>query len=199
LILLSQDEARFPMVPTLCRTLGVKGHRPVVGTRDCKDLLYVLAVVNVITGVLHANTLESPARAKQATGKSKTRRMQEAFAAQLRHVARMYPAGRHKRVVLIIDNAPWHRGKPIDEVLSEHPHLEFKRLPSYSPQLNVIERFWKLLRRRATHNRYFDSLADLKRSIRASLSYYQTVRGRIRTLIAGCYTRGQDQSATTGS
>ena len=51
LVLLSQDEARFPMVPTLGPTLGVKGHRPVVGTRDCKDLLYVLAVVNVVTGV----------------------------------------------------------------------------------------------------------------------------------------------------
>jgi transposase len=187
------------MVPTLCRTLGVKGHRPVVGTRDCKDLLYVLAVVNVVTGVLHANTLESPARAKQKTGKSKTRRMQEAFAAHLRHVARLYPAEEHKRVVLIIDNAPWHRGKPIEEALAEHPHLEFYRLPSYSPQLNVIERFWKLLRRRATHNRYFDGLADLKQSIRASLSYFQTVRGRIRTLIAGCYTRSQNQSATTGS
>jgi transposase len=197
LVLLSQDEARFPMVPTLCSTLGVKGHRPVVGTRDCKDLLYVLAVVNVVTGVLHANTLESPARAKAKTGKSKTRRMQEAFAAQLRHVARLYPAERHKRVVLIIDNAPWHRGKPIDEALADNPHLEFYRLPSYSPQLNVIERFWKLLRRRATHNRLFDSMADLKRSLRASLSYFQTVRGRIRTLIAGCYT--QNQSVTTGT
>lgn len=41
--LLAQDEARVPMVPTLCRTLGVKGHRPVVGTRDDKDLLHVLA------------------------------------------------------------------------------------------------------------------------------------------------------------
>jgi transposase len=187
------------MVPTLCRTLGVKGHRPVVGTRDCKDLLYVLAVVNVVTGALHANTLESPARAKAKTGKSKTRRMQEAFASQLRHVARLYPADRHKRVVLIIDNAPWHRGKPIDEALAEHPHLEFYRLPSYSPQLNVIERFWKLLRRRATHNRLFDDLADLKRSLRASLCYYQTVRGRIRTLIARCYGPTQNQSVTTGT
>ena len=187
------------MVPTLCSTLGVKGHRPVVGTWDCKDLLYVLAVVNVVTGVLHANTLESPAGAKAKTGKSKTRRMQEAFAAHLRHVARLYPADRHERVVLILDNAPWHRGQPIDEALAEHPHLEFYRLPSYSPQLNVIERFWKLLRRRATHNRLFDSLADLKRSIRASLCYFQTVRGRIRTLIAGCYARSQDQSVTTGT
>jgi hypothetical protein len=95
------------MVPTLCSTLGVKGHRPVVGTRDCKDLLYVLAVVNVVTGALHANTLESPARAKAKTGKSKTRRMQEAFAAHLRHVGRVYPKDKHRRVVLIIDNAPW--------------------------------------------------------------------------------------------
>src|SRR3954464_3699193 len=105
------------MVPTLCSTLGVKGHRPVVGTRDCKDLLYVLAVVNVVTGVLHASTLESPARAKAKTGKSKTRRMQEAFAPQRPPAPRLYPAERHKRVVLIIDNAPWHRGKPIAEAL----------------------------------------------------------------------------------
>lgn len=186
------------MVPTLGATLGVKGHRPVVGTWDCKDLLYVLAVVDVVTGVLHANTLESPARAKAKTGKSKVRRMQEAFAAHLRHIARQYPAGRHGRVVLIIDNAPWHRGKVIEEVLAEHPHLEFYRLPSYSPQLNVIERFWKLLRRRATHNRLFGSLADLKRSLRASLCYYQTMRGRVRSLIDGCYTRSANQTALAG-
>lgn len=187
------------MVPTLCGTLGVKGHRPVVGTRDCKDLLYVLAVINVITGVLHANTLESPARAKAKTGKSKTRRMQEAFAAHLRHIARQYPADEHARVVLIIDNAPWHRGKLIDEALAEHRHLEFYRLPSYSPQLNAIERFWKLLRRRATHNRLFGSMGELKRSIRASISYYQTVRGRIRSLIAGCYSRPKNRTQSTGT
>ena len=186
------------MVPPVCRTLGVKGHRPVVGTRDCKDLLYVTATINAVTGVLHADTLESPARAKQKTGKSKTRRMQESFAGHLRHVARMYPAGSNGRVVLIIDNAPWHRGRLIDEAPAEHPHLGFYRLPSYSPQLNLIERFWKQLRRRATHNRLFDRLSDPKRSIRANLSYYQTVRGKIRTLIAGCYSRGRDRSGTAG-
>ena len=198
LVLLSQDEARFPMVPTLTATLGVKGHRPTVGTRDCKDLLYVLAVINVLTAAVHANLVESPARAKQATGKSKTRRMQEALAAHLRHVARIYPADRHDRVVLIIDNAPWHRGRPIDEALAECPHLEFYRLPSYSPHLNVIERFWRRLRRRATPNRLFEGLGDLKRSLRASLCYFQTVRGRIKSLVAGCYSRPADQKASAG-
>src|SRR5262249_45588712 len=199
LVLLSQDEARFPMVPTLCRTLGGEGHRPAVGTGDCKDLLYVSAVVDVVTGVLHTNTLESPARAKQKTGKSKTRRLQEAFAAHLRHVGRLYPADRYKRVVLIIDNAPWHRGGPVDAALADCPHLELYRLPSYSPQLNVIERLWRLLRRRATHNRLFDTLADLKRSIRNSLRYFQTMRGRIRSLIDGCYPEVEDQTPSTGT
>jgi transposase len=198
LVLLSQDEARFPMVPTLGATLGVKGHRPTVGTRDCKDLLYTFAVVNVVTASLHSNLLESPARAKQMTGQSKVRRMQEAFGAHLRHVARLYPAEKHKRVALIIDNAPWHRGQAIDEALADHPHLEFKRLPSYSPQLNVIERFWKLLRRRATHNRLFESLADLKRSIRASLCYFQTVRGKVRSMIGEGYARPSNQKASAG-
>ena len=176
------------MVPTLTATLGVKGHRPAVGTRDCKDLLYVFASVNCVDGRLHTRTLESRQqqnRAAKKRGVSKTRRMQEAFAAHLRDVAGAYPAHTNKRVVLVIDNAPWHRGKPIDEALAENPHLEFKRLPSYSPQLNPIERFWKVLRRRATHNRLFDTIADLKRSVRASLSYFQTVRQRVQTLIKG--------------
>jgi transposase len=82
-------------------------------------------------------------------------------------------------VVLIIDNASWYRGWPIDEVRAEHPHLEFDRLPSYSPQANVIERFWRVLRRRATRNRLFDNPADLRRSVRNSLCGFLRVRGRV--------------------
>jgi hypothetical protein len=180
---LSQDEARFPMVPTLTATLGVKGHRPVVGTWDCKHLLYVFAVVNLVTAAVHANLLDSPKDAKAKTGKSKTRRLQGAFAAHLRHVGRQDPAAANPRVVILIDNAPWHAGELMRAALAENPHLELKRLPSYSPQLNPIERFWKLLRRRATHNRLFDALADLRKSLRSSLSYFQTMRVRVKTML----------------
>jgi transposase len=113
--------------------------------------------------------------------------MQQAFAAHLEDLAQAYPAFRHPRVVVVIDNAPWHRGQCVKDVLARHPHLEFYRLPSYSPQLNVIERLWKQLRRRATHNRLFDTLAALKASVRNSLRYYQTVRSRMLSLLADCY------------
>lgn len=183
------------MVPTVCATLGVKGHRPVVGTRDCKDLLYAFASVNCVDGRLHTRTLECPAaesRRARANGPgrvglSKTRRLQQAFAGHLRDVARAYPPSRCPRVVLVIDNAPWHRGGPVAAALADNPHLELYRLPSYSPRLAVIERLWKVLRRRATHNRLFDTLADLKASLRNSLRYFQTVRSRIMSLIGGCY------------
>jgi DDE superfamily endonuclease len=170
-------------VPTLAATLGVKGHRPTAPTRDCKDLLYVFAVVHLLSGALHSNTLESPKDAKKKTGQSKTRRMQEAFAGHLRHVGRAYPPDSHPEVVLLIDNAPWHAGAAIRQALAENPHLKLKRLPSYSPHLNPIERFWKKLRRRATHNRLFDTLADLKKSLRASLCYFQTMRNKVKSLL----------------
>jgi transposase len=185
LVLLSQDEARFPMVPTLAATLGVKGHRPRVGTRDNKGLLYALAVMNLTTAGIHATTLECPAIKKKSGQPSKNRRLQEAFARHLRHVGRVYPQGQHKRVVLVIDNAPWHRGAAVTRALADNPHLELHRLPAYSPKLNPIERFWKVLRRRATHNRLFDTLGDLKASVRNSLRYFQTVRSRVKQLIDG--------------
>jgi hypothetical protein len=184
------------MVPTLTATLGVKGHRPIVGTWDCKHLLYVFAVVNLVTAAVHANLVDSPKDATKKTGKGKTRRLQEAFAAHLRHVGRVYPAGTHRRVVLLIDNAPWHAGEPVRQALADCPHLELRRLPSYSPQLNPIERLWKVLRRRATHNRLFDTLADLRRSLRSSLSYFQTMRERVRTLLNG---RSKKKTASAGS
>ena len=173
------------MVPALAAALGVKGHRPTVGTRDREDLLYVFGVIHLVTAAVHANTLDSPKSAQEATGLSKTRRMQAAFAAHLRHIGRTYPAGRHPEVVLLIDDAPWHRGKVVDEAMAANPHRRFERLPSYRPRLNPVERFRKKLRRRATHNRLFDTRADLKASLRASLSYFQTVRHKVKSLIEG--------------
>jgi hypothetical protein len=182
-VLLSQDEARFPLVPTLRTTLGVKGHRPTVGTWDNKDQVYCFAALQVVTGQLTTRLLEQPARSKAKTGQSKPQRLQVAFAAHLQDIARAYPASRYPAVVITIDNAPWHRGALMEQVLASHPHLRVKRLPSYSPQLNLIERFWRVLRRRATHNRLFTSMAGLRTTLRNNVCYYQSMRQKVLSLI----------------
>lgn len=182
-MLLSQDEARFPLVPTLRATLGVKGYRPTVGTWDNKDQVYGLAALNVATGQLTTRRLEQPARSKVKTGQSKQQRLQMAFTAHLRDIARAYPARQYPEVVITIDHAPWHRGTLMAQVLAAHPHLRVKRLPRYSPQLNVIERFWRVLRRRATHNRLFTHRAALRMTLRSNLSYFHTMRHKVLSLI----------------
>jgi transposase len=102
-------------------------------------------------------------------------------------------------VVVIIDNAPWHRGDVLTHVLAECSHVALYRLPSYRPQLHMIERFWKVLRRRTTHNRLLATLAARKYSIRNSLSYLQTMWHRIYSLLAHCYPFVEEQTALTGS
>ena len=61
--------------------------------------------------------------------------------------------------MLVLDNAPWHRGQAVTKALADPP-LESYRLPSYGPRLNPIGRFGKGRRRRATRNRLFERWAS---------------------------------------
>jgi len=80
------------------------------------------------------------------------------FLRKLRRRARR----RGRRVVVIIDNARYHHAKlhaPWRQL--QEPHFVLLFLPPYSPQLNPIERVWKLLRKLWLHNRYFPTLDEL--------------------------------------
>jgi transposase len=67
-----------------------------------------------------------------------------------------------REVVVISDNAHYHKAK-------YHQHWREQRasrfaldfLPPYSPELNPIERVWKLARRLCLHNRYFATLDEV--------------------------------------
>ena len=170
------------MIPTLRTTLGLKGHRPLVGNLDCHRYLYVFGALNLVSGRLTTRLVERARPTKKGTP-SKQRHLQQAFARHLRDIARAYPAASYPYVVVVIDRAPWHKGAVINAVLAECPHLAFYPLPRYSPQLQVIERLWKVVRRRATHNRLFATMTALQQALRSSLCYYQTLKGRVLTLI----------------
>jgi transposase len=70
--------------------------------------------------------------------------------------------GRGKKALVILDNARYHHAEELSEWLEKHRNkIELLFLPPYSPELNPIERVWKLTRRLCTHNRYFEALEDL--------------------------------------
>jgi transposase len=181
-VLLSQDAARFSLVPTLRTTLGVKGYRPLVGNLACHEYLDVFGALHLGSGQLTTQVVER-LRPRTRAGASTHRYLQAGFAKHLRAIARAYPAQHYPRVVVVIDKAPWHRGTVRKAVLTACPHLALYPLPSYSPQWQVIERFWKVLRRRATPNRLFPTMTGLKQSLRNRLCDYQTRKQRVLSLI----------------
>jgi transposase len=69
---------------------------------------------------------------------------------------------RGKKALVILDNARYHHAEELSDWLEKNCNrIELLFLPPYSPELNPIERVWKLTRRLCTHNRYFKALEDL--------------------------------------
>lgn len=71
-----------------------------------------------------------------------------------------------RRAVVISDNAKYHHArlhKKWREKRSDRFALSF--LPPYSPELNPIERVWKLTRRLCLHNQYFPELEKVIQTV----------------------------------
>ena len=103
------------------------------------------------------------------------------FLQQLRPASR----GTGRRVVVITDNAPYHHSrlhKPWREKHADRFVLDF--LPPYSPELNPIERVWKLTRRRCLHNRYFENLKDIISAVETEFANWTTRNEVLRRLCA---------------
>ncbi|WP_131775133.1 IS630 family transposase [Legionella anisa] len=87
----------------------------------------------------------------------------------LRIIRSEYKSG--KRIHLILDRAGYHRAK---EVKKEAKKLNIKLhyLPAYSPNLNPIERLWKVMNEKVRNNRFFKSAKDFKQAI---LDFFDTI------------------------
>ena len=71
-----------------------------------------------------------------------------------------------RKVIIISDNARYHHAKLHKNWRDQcSKQFELMYLPPYSPELNPIERVWKLTRRMAVHNSYFPSLQSVADAI----------------------------------
>jgi transposase len=90
-----------------------------------------------------------------------------------------------RRVVIITDNAKYHHAllhKPWREQQADQFTLDY--LPPYSPELNPIERVWKLTRRRCLHNRYFSQLEQVIKAVEPEFSQWTCRNETLRRLCA---------------
>lgn len=87
---------------------------------------------------------------------------------------RKVTAPTRKHTVVILDNARYHHARLHLEWRTKcENRLTFLFLPPYSPELNPIERVWKLARRLCTHNRYFPNLNEIIGSVEGQFNQWR--------------------------
>lgn len=69
-----------------------------------------------------------------------------------------------KNIHIILDNAGYHKSEKMREFVAK-THITLHFLPPYSPNLNPIERLWKILHEQVTYNRYYPKFADFTQGI----------------------------------
>ncbi len=80
----------------------------------------------------------------------------------LKDVEKAYPTA--SSIYIICDNAPYYYNEAVQTHLQDS-RIELIFLPTYSPNLNLIERFWKFMRKKVINTRYYEKFKDFKHAV----------------------------------
>lgn len=76
-------------------------------------------------------------------------------------------------ITIVLDNARYQRNAAV-QALAAELNITLLYLPSYSPNLNLIERLWKLIKRRALYGRYHPDFAHFQQTIQNTIDQLPT-------------------------
>jgi|SRR6056297_511261 len=79
----------------------------------------------------------------------------------VRKIDETYPG---EEITLVMDNARYQRNKKVFAAAEQYG-IELLFLPSYSPNLNLIERVWRLVKAKCLRNRHFEDFAKFMMTI----------------------------------
>src|SRR4051794_17437060 len=93
--------------------------------------------------------------------------------------------GKHpetEKFLLYLDNARYYSKPVVKEWLAQHPQFRLVFLPAYSPNLNLIERLWKFLRKKAL-NRWHKTFEAMQGAVAEVLDHLGEYRDELSTLM----------------
>jgi len=69
-----------------------------------------------------------------------------------------------KKIYLIVDNAKYYKNDKVRKYV-ENSTIEMIFLPPYSPNLNLIERLWKFMRKEVINNLYYEKFKEFRDAV----------------------------------
>lgn len=155
-----EDEMDVALLPTLSGRWMRVGHQTKVDTPGVNAKQYVVGATNAVTGDLFWVLWER----KNNLG------FRELLKVLLEHHAHD-PV----KIVLVLDNFRIHKAKAVKAMLGKFRKLiRLYFLPTYSPQLNPIERVWRHFRRNVTDNVFFKTMRRLLKAVVSFLAELAT-------------------------
>jgi transposase len=76
-------------------------------------------------------------------------------------------------ITVVLGNARYQRNAVV-QALAASLGIDLLYLPPYSPNLNLIERLWRFVKREALYGRYHATFADFQAAIQDTLSQLST-------------------------
>ena len=166
----AEDETRLGLKPITRRVWALKGQRPGSCGRARYEWLYVYGFARPRTG--HSFGVLLP--------RVKAERMGQALT---RFAAHADPEGK-KVLVVLVDNAGWHRARR----LVVPPNVVLHYLPPCTPELQPVEPFWPLVRE-AVANRSIGRMDRLRAILRGRLGYLASHPELVQPVVGFRWTR----------
>lgn len=77
------------------------------------------------------------------------------------------------KIYLILDNASYYHKEEVKTWVKKHRRFKLVFLPSYSPNLNLIERLWRFFHQKITWNHYFETFEEFRST---SLKFFKNLK-----------------------
>lgn len=86
-------------------------------------------------------------------------------------------------ITVFLDNASYQKSIFVQEYAAMYG-IELVFIPSYSPNLNLIERYWKFIKKQCLYSKYYPNFEDFTRAIQDCLdNSYHTHKKQLKSLL----------------